>query len=71
MLDWAEVEGEVSEDSDDEEEENEEVLEKLHEEAEEILGDELSDSDDAGEWITPDNVEKHLNGYNPNNEKSK
>ena len=52
-MDWEDVEG--NEDS-DEEEELESVLEKQHEEADNNEED-LSDSDSAGEWITPDNVD--------------
>ena len=51
---WAEVEGELSEDTDSDEEVDEQNLE--------LAEDPLSDSDEGGEWITPENVDKHLTG---------
>lgn len=66
---WNEVEGDVSDEENDEE--YEALLEKEHEEADLVEEDALSDSDDAGEWVTPDNVDKHLLGYNPKDSQSK
>lgn len=76
VTDWVEVDSNGDEDSEEDEQnaaEYEALLEKQHEEAQEEdegQKDELSDEDEAGEWITPDNVDKHLLGYTPNQGKS-